>query len=291
MVDTNCPFFEILAPTAWAAPVVFNSPHSGRMLPDDLLANTKLSRLGLRKSVDCYVDELFAGCIDLGAPLLRANVARVYIDLNREPYEFDPRMFNEELPGYMNQGSPRVAGGLGTIPRVVTDGEEIYRARLSLAAGIARVEHIYRPYHRTLTSLLNQVHDATGQVLLIDCHSMPSSAVNDASRPVDVVIGDRFGSACRPEISDVLEHLFMGAGLRVTRNRPYAGGFITQTHGSPMRGRNALQIELNRNLYLDERTFAKSSNFATLKTILDRSMQSLLGFVGDQTLRVARAAE
>jgi N-formylglutamate amidohydrolase len=291
MGSTPEPYFEILAPAAWTAPALFNSPHSGRLLPADLLTASRLSRSNLRKSEDCFVDELFEGCVDLGAPLLRANVARVYVDLNREPYEFDPRMFSDDLPGYMNTGSPRVAGGLGTIPRVVTEGEEIYRTRLSLSEGLSRIEQIYRPYHRTLAALLNQVHAATGQVLLVDCHSMPSSAVSELSRQVDVVIGDRFGSACQPEIADLLEQLLLSEGLRVIRNRPYAGGFITQTHGAPRTGRNAVQIELNRKLYLDEVRFEKTSNFVALKEALNRCMRTALEYTNNQTQVSALAAE
>lgn len=291
MGSTPEPYFEILAPAAWTAPALFNSPHSGRLLPADLLTASRLSRSTLRKSEDCFVDELFEGCVDLGAPLLRANVARVYVDLNREPYEFDPRMFSDDLPGYMNTGSPRVAGGLGTIPRVVTEGEEIYRTRLSLSEGLSRIEQIYRPYHRTLAALLNEVHAATGQVLLVDCHSMPSSAVSELSRQVDVVIGDRFGSACQPEIADLLEQLLLSEGLRVIRNRPYAGGFITQTHGAPRTGRNAVQIELNRKLYLDEVRFEKTSNFVALKQALNRCMRTVLEYTNNQTQVSALAAE
>ena len=176
-------FFEILAPSTWMAPAVFNSPHSGKQYPADLLRMTRLSHAALRKSEDCYIDELFMSCVDHGAPLLRALVPRAYIDLNREAFEFDPRMFATELPGYMNTSSPRVAGGLGTIPRLVAEGEEIYRERLSLTDALARVETIYRPYHRTLNALLDEVLGNIGTVLLMDCHSMPSNATSFISPP------------------------------------------------------------------------------------------------------------
>lgn len=273
-------FFEILAPRTWTAPAVFNSPHSGKQYPADLLRMTRLSHAALRKSEDCYIDELFMSCVDHGAPLLRALVPRAYIDLNREAYEFDPRMFATELPGYMNTSSPRVAGGLGTIPRLVAEGEEIYRERLSLNDALTRVETIYRPYHRTLNALLDEVLGNIGTVLLMDCHSMPSNATSFISPPhqtsVDVVIGDRYEASCPKEITGFLEDLLRAQGLRVVRNKPYAGGFITQNYGSPTLGRNALQIEINRSLYMDELRFEKNSNFAPLQAALGDTIKTLL---------------
>ena len=281
MADSgSASFFEILAPGAWTAPAVFNSPHSGTQYPADLLRMTRLSQAALRKSEDCFIDELFMSCVDHGAPLLRALVPRAYIDLNREAYEFDPRMFTSELPGFMNTSSPRVAGGLGTIPRLVAEGEEIYRERLSLGDALNRVETIYRPYHRTLNALLDEVLENTGSVLLMDCHSMPSNATNFIAPPhqtaVDVVIGDRYEASCPKEITGFVEDLLRGQGLRVVRNKPYAGGFITQNYGSPTLGRNALQIEINRALYMDELRFEKNGNFGPLQAALDKTIRSLL---------------
>lgn len=269
--------FEILAPASWIAPAVFNSPHSGRSYPQALLRTTRLSPDALRKSEDCYIDELFSSCVDLGAPLLRALLPRAYIDLNREAYEFDPRMFDGELPGYMNTTSPRVAGGLGTIPRLVAEGEEIYRGKLPLAEGIARVENVYRPYHRALKALLEEVMAKSGAVLLVDCHSMPSTpASQPRGRLPDVVIGDRYGASCPEEITHFVEELFRTQGLTTARNAPYAGGFITQNYGSSTFGQNALQIEINRALYMDERTFAKTRQFGPLCKLLEKVLQSLL---------------
>ena len=288
-------YFEILAPEAWTAPAVFNSPHSGSNYPADLMRMTRLSAQALRKSEDCYIDELFMACVDLGAPLLRAHVPRAYIDLNREAYEFDPRMFACELPGFMNTSSPRVAGGLGTIPRLVAEGEEIYRERLSLNDALQRVETIYRPYHRTLKALLDEVITNTGSVLLLDCHSMPSNATNFVAQPhhgaVDVVIGDRYGASCPEEITGFVEDLLRDQGLRVMRNKPYAGGFITQNYGSPMIGRNALQIEINRALYMDETRFEKTANFAVLQETLGNTIKALLDTLIEFANPLRHAAE
>ena len=296
MADSRTdPFFEILAPAAWTAPAVFNSPHSGRKYPSDLMRMTRLSANALRKSEDCYIDELFECCTDFGAPLLRAHVPRAYLDLNREAYEFDPRMFACELPGFMNTTSPRVAGGLGTIPRLVAEGEEIYRERLNLSDALKRVETIYRPYHRTLKALLDEVMANAGSVLLLDCHSMPSNAANFISPPhktsVDVVIGDRHGSSCPEEITGFVEDLLRAQGLRVVRNKPYAGGFITQNYGSPMLGRNALQIEINRALYMNEQRFEKTRDFALLKAMLRDTIKAVTEALVEFSTPLRHAAE
>jgi N-formylglutamate amidohydrolase len=266
--------FEILAPPQWTAPVVFNSPHSGKELPPRLVAASRLSAGQLRASEDVLVDELFQGCLDAGAPLLRALVSRSYIDLNREPYELDPRMFREKLPGHMNVSSPRVASGLGTIPKTVGDGINIYPGPISLAEALRRLEEVYRPYHRTLNALLDEAHRAAGIVLLVDCHSMPSSAVQHhktiRGSALDVVVGDRFGNACQAAFVELIEDHLVGAGLAVGRNKPYAGGFITECHGHPREGRHAVQIEINRALYFDERLRTPTLGYSELKSVLDK---------------------
>jgi N-formylglutamate amidohydrolase len=275
------PCFEILAPLAWTAPAVFNSPHSGRVYPAEFLASARLSRAALRKSEDCYVDELFEACVDFGAPMLRVHTPRSYIDLNREPYELDPRMFAGVLPGYVNTASLRVAGGLGTIPRVVAEGEDIYRSRLNFADALTRIETTYRPYHRTLTALVDEVVRNTGSVLLVDCHSMPSSAASHIvpaqAQGADAVLGDRFGVSCGEAVSSFVEGLLRAEGLKVSRNKPYAGGFITRSHGAPVSGRHALQIEINRALYMNETTLEKSPGFTPLQAALRRMTAKLLG--------------
>lgn len=266
--------FEILAPAQWTSPIVFNSPHSGRHVPEDLLLLSRLSEQALRQSEDSFVDDLFDGCLTAGAPLLRALLSRSYLDLNREPYELDARMFQETLSGHFNTASPRVACGLGTLPRIVAEGHDIYRGRIPLSTALARVETVYRPYHRALAALLNEAHSATGMVLLVDCHSMPSSAVQELQthrgRRVDVVLGDRFGASCQAEIVAVAQSSLEAAGLNVVRNRPYAGGFITENHGLPRMGRHALQIEINRALYMNEASREKSRNFAHLHETLSQ---------------------
>lgn len=274
--------FEILVPADWTAQAVFNSPHSGRDYPPEFLAASRLTPDAMRKSEDCYVDELFMGCVAHGAPMLRSHTPRSFIDFNREPYELDPRMFADTLPGYVNTTSPRVMAGLGTIPRVVAEGEDIYRAPLSFAEALARIDLIYRPYHRTLTALMDELVAKSGSGLLLDCHSMPSTALGHTG-PVraDVVLGDRYGASCSRAVTAFVDELMRGEGLRVLRNKPYAGGFITHSHGAPLSCRHALQVEVNRGLYVNEKTMEKSRDFHALRTSFSNVSGKLLAALGD----------
>lgn len=279
--------FEILAPEQWTAPMVFNSPHSGATLPDSLRTASHLTDRELHASEDSHIDVLFEGCIAAGAPLMRALLSRSYIDLNREPFELDPRMFSERLPGYINTSSARVACGLGTVPKTVGDSLNIYPGTIALSDALERIESVYRPYHRNLAALLEEAHRAAGQVLLVDCHSMPSSAVanmrNAAGRPIDVVLGDRFGCSCDATLVDLADETLAAAGLSVIRNRPYAGGFISECHGHPAQGRHALQIEINRALYMRESDRQTHTGFTELKHTLDRLAMVLATAMNEQT--------
>ena len=257
------PPYALLRPEEQLAPVVFCSPHSGRIYPKAFLEASRLDPHTLRKSEDCYVDELFQPVVDLGVPLIAARFPRAYLDVNREPYELDPRMFSGRLPSFANTRSMRVAGGLGTIPRVVGDGQEIYRERLSVDDGLARIEALYKPYHRALRRLINKAHQAFGTVVVVDCHSMPSIGVSrDEPRRPDVVIGDRYGTSCAALLPDMVEQTMSALGYSVGRNKPYAGGFITEHYGNPASGLHAIQLELNRAIYMDERRRERGPRFA-----------------------------
>ncbi len=249
------PPFDVVEPRVLAAPLVFNSPHSGARYPKRFLAASRLDPLALRRSEDAFVDELFLPCVALGAPLLRAHFPRAFLDLNREPFELDPQMFEGALPAYANTRSLRVAAGLGVIPRVVGDTQPIYRGRIPVADGLGRIAAFHRPYHERLGALIERARARFGLAILIDCHSMPSTLAEGA--PLDVVLGDRFGTSAAGWIVDVLESALIERGYRVRRNKPYAGGFITEHYGSPAGARHAVQIEINRALYMDERRIVK----------------------------------
>jgi N-formylglutamate amidohydrolase len=270
------PAFETIRPRRLVSPVVFNSAHSGRVYPERFLAMTRLDHLSIRQSEDAWVDEIFARGPHLGAPLLRAHFPRAYLDVNREPWELDPAMFVEPLSDRFNTTSPRVAAGLGTLARVVAENKPIYRERLTLEDARMRIEGIYHPYHAALQKLLGEAMSAFGVALLIDCHSMPRiNRTGDKAAP-DIVLGDRYGTTCAPAMIDLVETLFTGAGLRVARNRPYAGGFVTRSYGRPQHGVHALQIEISRHLYMNEVTLAKNEGFAAIVNIIDRLIFALI---------------
>ena len=257
------PPFEILEPAAWRAPIIFNSPHSGSAYPEAFLRVSRIDLPALRRSEDSFMDELIGGLSDRGFAVVRVHFPRSYVDVNREPYELDPRMFAGRLPSFANTRSMRVAGGLGTIPRVVGDGQEIYRERLAVDDALSRIETLYKPYHRALRRLINRVHQSFGTAVLVDCHSMPSIGVSrDEPRRPDVVIGDRYGTSCAAILADLVEATMGELGYSVGRNKPYAGGFITEHYGNPASGLHVVQLELNRAVYMDERRREKGPRFA-----------------------------
>jgi N-formylglutamate amidohydrolase len=286
--ELSPPFF-VARPESLKLPFVFNSPHSGRVYPKAFLAASRLDSLALRRSEDAYVEELFAFVTALGAPLLYAHFPRAFLDVNREPYELDPILFRDGLPHYANTQSVRVVGGLGTIARIVSESDEIYREPLSVGAALERINRLYTPYHETLSSLLDEAHRAFGCAVLIDCHSMPSSPITEHGgiRP-DFVLGDRFGTSCNAEMTRLAAGQLKAQGYAVTLNKPYAGGYITEHYGRPHKGQHVLQIEINRALYMDETSFDKSEGFERLRGDLEAMVNALV--VGVSGLAVPRAA-
>ena len=286
------PAFSVLEIGACTNPFVFNSPHSGKVYSKHFLSQSRLGARALRKSEDAFVDELFEPAVALGAPLLRAHFPRAYLDVNREPYELDPQLFDSPVPGFANISSLRVAGGLGTIARVVAEREEIYRNALSLDAALERIHGIYMPYHERLKGLLDAAQARFGAAVLIDCHSMPSQQPGDQDevRP-DVVLGDRFGASCDREITIFVQEQFAAMGYDVALNKPYAGGFITEHYGAPEHNRHALQIELNRALYMDESTLERSPDFSRVVADIGRLCTAVFSVLSDKLSAPPLAAE
>lgn len=255
--------------------LVFASPHSGRCYPQDMMP--ALDGVAIRRSEDAYVDELIGAAPSLGAALISANLARAYIDLNREAFELDQGMFADELPDFARGRSARVAAGLGAIARVVSEGQEIYARKLTFAEAKRRIEGVHAPYHAALARLLGEAHSAHGYAILIDWHSMPAAAAKAGGRgeACDIVLGDRFGASCANALTYRVERELEAMGYRVARNAPYAGGYTTEHYGRPGRRTHALQIELNRALYLDEATLTPTEGFARLRTDLESLIHTL----------------
>ncbi|MDZ7626827.1 MAG: N-formylglutamate amidohydrolase [Parvularculaceae bacterium] len=287
------PAIDVLRPAALAAPLIFASPHSGRRYPPDLMRMSRLDRHALRQSEDGYVDLLFASAPQFGAPLLRALFPRAWVDVNRSRDELDQRMFADPLPATADTRSTRVRAGLGVIPRIVADGQDIYDRKLKFFEARRRLADCYDVYHRELGALINQSFAHFGCAVLIDCHSMPSAGAlpfRDKEQQLDIVLGDRFGASCSGAITACAEQTLTRLGYHVSRNAPYAGGHVASAYGRPLEGVHVLQIEINRALYLDERRLARKEGFEALKDNLKVLMGELARF-SPAALRPARAAE
>jgi len=249
----------VRSPQKKILPLIVSSPHSGRNYPPDFVAASALTPLRLRSSEDSFVEDIFSYAPDLGASLIQALFPRVFVDVNRQPYELDPTMFSDPLPHYVITQNSRISAGLGTIARVVSNGERVYKNKLTFQEAEERINHFYRPYHDALQTLINNTKDEFGYCILLDCHSMPSGRIgtnnpsqSKPSRLAEIVLGDCHGTSCHPHIMKSSNEFLTGCGFSVRRNIPYAGGFITRTYGKPKEGVHALQIELNRALYMDE---------------------------------------
>jgi len=263
--------FQVSRPPHHTAPFVFASPHSGRVYPQSFVRTSGLDPVSLRFSEDAFVDELFACAPTLGAPLIAARFPRAFVDANRAANEIDPSMF-DALPALpMDARTVRMAAGLGVIPRVVRDGLEIYRGTLPAQEAAFRLDKFYRPYHAALARLIEETKARFGMVVIIDCHSMPSS-----SRAPDIVIGDQYGeTAATPLVAHVIDAA-RKLGFTVGYNAPYAGGHTTSAYGHPTSGTHALQIEINRGLYLDERRIEKRASFEALAKRIGALIEQLV---------------
>lgn len=267
---------EVFPPARQTVPLVFASPHSGDHYPAAFVADARLDAQTLRRSEDAHVHALFADAPLLGAPLLRATFPRAFLDPNREPYELDPGMFDGPLPRHANTRSPRVLAGLGTIPRMVASGHDIYRRKLHPDEAEARIAGFYRPYHAALRDLIDRTMAAFGCCLVVDCHSMPSGQAGGlGSGGADFVLGDNHGVSCARVVPAAVQDTLEARGYSVARNAPYAGGYTTRHYGRPSRGVHTLQIEINRRLYMDERTYDRLPTFDRLRQDLAAVIRAL----------------
>ncbi len=279
--------YALRTPATIRSCAVFSSPHSGADYSTAFLEASLLGPLQIRSSEDAFVDELFAAAPAAGAPLLAARVPRARIDLNRAPDDLDPALISGATRRYLNA---RIAAGLGVIPRVVGEGRPIIQGKLTLAEAQMRIANFWHPYHDRLRALLDDARARFGMAILIDCHSMPHDALGSApavaGRLPNVVLGDRFGAACERWLIDAATDLFSTAGFRVARNAPFAGGYITQTYGQPQQGVQALQIEIDRALYMDEARIVRLPDFADIAARVGQVVAGLSA-LGPLELQVA----
>lgn len=270
--------YRLEMPENWVSPVIVASPHSGRHYPWSFIRRTMLDERAIRSSEDAFVDMLVAEAPNLGAPLLAAEYPRAYLDLNRACEELDPALIEDVPRGTIN---PRVSSGLGVIPRVVAGGRVIYRGKLAREEAEERIAHVWRPYHERLEALVQDSLAIFGQAILLDMHSMPREALETLTRKPgqkrpDVVLGDRFGASASATVVDRLESAFTAAGLSVSRNNPFAGAYIAQHYGRPSRGRHAVQIEIDRSLYMNEELIRPSGSFQSMKKLVTGVLRSMI---------------
>ncbi|MDP5366370.1 MAG: N-formylglutamate amidohydrolase [Paracoccaceae bacterium] len=279
--------YHLIRPEETRTSVIFASPHSGRDYPWSFLRRTVLDEHSIRTSEDAFVDRLYEAAPGLGAPLLLAGAPRAYIDLNRSADELDPALI-DGVRGLTH--NPRIASGLGVVPRVVAGGRAIYRGKLQLDEVQGRITGLWRPYHAMLQRLLDEAHGQFGEAILIDCHSMPHEAMDGIARSgvrrPDIVLGDRFGASAAPWVVDQIEAAFEGTGLVVARNAPFAGAYTTQHYGRPARNQHVVQIEVDRALYMNEQLIRPNGNF----TNFQKTLTGVIGRIIDMGLRKQRLA-
>lgn len=275
--------YHLSRPVKPRSSVVFAAPHSGTDYPDAFVRGSVLDRHTIRSSEDAFVDQLFQAAPEFGAPILTAKVPRAYVDLNRSPDELDPAL----IEGVRRHGhNPRVASGLGVIPRVVANGKAIYGGKIPLSQARQRIDRFWHPYHDALQKLLNETHARFGQAILVDCHSMPHEAMDGTARGkrqrAEIVLGDRFGAAASTDVVDRIEAAFAAAGLKVARNTPFAGAYVTQAYGRPSRHQHAVQVEIDRALYMDEKTIRPNRNFAQFRALMRQVTGEIAAIGRDQ---------
>lgn len=279
-----------IAPDAAApsAPLILSSPHSGRHYPEALLAASQVDAFELRRLEDVDVDRLFTPPDGCPLPFLAARYARAYVDLNREAFELDRDLLTGPVPEFVNTASVKARAGLGTVPSRI-GSRAIYRERLTFDDVRRRVEEAYRPYHHALKRLIDDAAARFGWALLLDCHSMPGVAPPlRRGAEIDFALGDRFGRSCAPGVVEWAESHLRRRGFRVTRNRPYAGGFITSHYGRPGDGVHVLQIEVRRGLYMNETTLQPLPGFDGMAATMADFLAAFAGFAREATPVFAR---
>ncbi len=284
--------FDYLPAQTPSSAIIFASPHSGRDYPKEFLKASVLEPTVLRSSEDAFVDRFLRSASAAGSPVLLGTVPRAYVDYNRAATELDPALISGVAAHGLN---PRISSGLGVIPRVVAGGRAIYRGKITRAEADARLRKFWHPYHSKLEGLMREQRERFGRAILLDMHSMPRDAISmnrqhTSLRP-DIVLGDRFGATAHSSISDAVARIFTDAGLRVARNSPFAGAYITQRHGTPSNGQHAIQIEIDRGLYLDERTVTPNDNFEAFAILMDQIVSALVDLGRDPSAKMALAAE
>ncbi len=266
----------MLRPAQQASPLLVSSPHSGRAYPPAFLSASRLDLQTLRRSEDCLVDGLLADAVGVGIPILNADFPRAFCDVNREAWELDPAMFEDKLPHWCNTRTARVSAGFGTIARLVSLGQPIYAEKLLFAEAETRIRTCWQPYHDALSGMMRETIKAFGHCVLLDCHSMPSGDGLAADDEPSFILGDAHGTSCDPALPQAAQHFLESHGFHVRRNDPYAGGYVTRHYGRPRQRTHALQIEISRSLYLDQRSYRPLPAFGRIRSLMTSLLQHLM---------------
>lgn len=274
----------LFGPRVAAIPLVLDSPHSGCVFPPDF--DAVVSEFDLREGEDCFVDELYLPAAEAGVPLLAAQVARTYLDVNRHRGDVDLDLLAAPWPHeYVPSGKHRI--GKALIWRLLDDGRPIYGRKLKVEEVAARIERVHTPYHRALAALLDDAHARCGRVYHLNCHSMAAvggaMAEGGAGRPrADFVLGDRDGTSCAPAFTDFVRATLASMGYQVRVNDPYKGVELVRAYSDPARGRHSLQIEINKRLYMDEATRRKHAGFARLQRDLAQLVAAIRDYIATE---------
>lgn len=276
------PPVTLLRPKETLTPLIFCSPHSGRHYPADFISRSDQTLATLRRNEDAFIDELFAPVTGCGAPLLSARFPRCFLDVNRAADELPQKWLPRGVKATL-----RADSGLGVIPSVLGENLPIYKRTLKASVVKARLDALYYPYHGALKSLIDEAREKFGRALLIDCHSMPGFSIS-GSRRADIILGDRYGTSCHPNTIARVEALFSQRHYSVSRNYPYAGSYVTSHYGQPHEGVEALQIEINRDLYLNPVTLKPKRGYERLASDIKGIVQEV---TKPDDIRDALAAE
>lgn len=275
--STTTKAYHLYEPSTWRSPFIFSSPHSGSHYYPSFLKQSSLSKNAIRSSEDAFVDELFFGAVQLGMPLIAACAPRAFVDMNRSDDELDPALITGILK---HKPTPYIFAGLGVIPRVVTKARAIYTGKITHQEAQERINTYWRPYHHTLQKLTQEAHERWGESILLDCHSMPFEALTcafgDKAHYPDIVLGDRHGTSASQKVTDKIETAFQSAGFYVARNTPFSGAYITEFYGKPNQRYHAVQIEINRSLYMNETTIETSADFEHIKMLITNVIQKII---------------
>ncbi len=276
------PGIELFRPETPAGPLILASPHSGRIYPEALLERSSLPLRKLRQNEDCYIDQILGFARHMDIPFISALFPRCFVDVNRDASELPQDWLDRDEA----IGTARAEIGLGVIPTIIAEKTPIYNRPLKAKDAMPRLDALYHPYHQALAGLINDALQSFGQALLLDCHSMPGFT-QLGQRRADIVLGDRHGISCRPETISRLEVLLKARGYSVTRNHPYAGGYVTSHYGRPENNVEVIQIEINKDLYLNPVSFARKPGYARLTNDLREICWELL----PRTAEIPLAAE